>query len=84
MPSADCCSILLCANLHVLVDNFSHSSEDLAHHNVTEHAYEWYADSMINDGRVWLGTMRKWRLHKEQTGHGAFYRHVGMCDAPNE
>ncbi|XP_076900431.1 BRCT domain-containing protein At4g02110-like [Bidens hawaiensis] len=53
---------------------------------LAEEPYEWYENGLTEDGQVNLEAPRKWRLLKEQTGHGAFYGMkiivYGDCIAP--
>ncbi|KAG6575781.1 BRCT domain-containing protein, partial [Cucurbita argyrosperma subsp. sororia] len=51
-----------------------------------EEPYEWYQNSLTEDGAINLEAPRKWRLLREKTGHGAFYGMriiiYGECIAP--
>ncbi|KAL1225184.1 BRCT domain-containing protein [Cardamine amara subsp. amara] len=38
-----------------------------------EEPYEWHSTGLSADGAINLGAPRKWRLVREQTGHGALY-----------
>ncbi|XP_023548771.1 BRCT domain-containing protein At4g02110 isoform X1 [Cucurbita pepo subsp. pepo] len=53
---------------------------------LTEEPYEWYQNSLTEDGAINLEAPRKWRLLREKTGHGAFYGMriiiYGECIAP--
>ncbi|KAF8394643.1 hypothetical protein HHK36_020859 [Tetracentron sinense] len=53
---------------------------------LAEEPYEWYKNSLSEDGAIHLEAPRKWRLLKERTGHGAFYGMriiiYGECIAP--
>lgn len=52
-----------------------------------EEPYEWYGSGMTEDSSISLEAPRKWRLMREQTGHGAFYGMqiviYGECIAPS-
>jgi hypothetical protein len=52
-----------------------------------EEPYEWYGSGMTEDSSISLEAPRKWRLVREQTGHGAFYGMqiviYGECIAPS-
>ncbi|KAF3322700.1 BRCT domain-containing protein [Carex littledalei] len=54
---------------------------------IEEEPYEWYGTGMTEDSSISLEAPRKWRLVREQTGHGAFYgMHIviyGECIAPS-
>lgn len=51
-----------------------------------EEPYEWYKNGLSEDGAINLEAPRKWRLLRERTGHGAFYKMriiiYGECIAP--
>lgn len=38
-----------------------------------EEPYEWHSTGLSADGAINLESPRKWRLVREQTGHGALY-----------
>lgn len=54
---------------------------------IEEEPYEWFGTGMTEDSSISLEAPRKWRLVREQTGHGAFYgMHIviyGECIAPS-
>ncbi|XP_039129847.1 LOW QUALITY PROTEIN: BRCT domain-containing protein At4g02110 [Dioscorea cayenensis subsp. rotundata] len=51
-----------------------------------EESFEWHRKGLTEDGAISLEAPRKWRLLREQTGHGAFYGMriivYGDCIAP--
>ncbi|KAL3531526.1 hypothetical protein ACH5RR_010848 [Cinchona calisaya] len=53
---------------------------------LTEEPYEWHKKGLSEDGAINLEAPRKWRLLRERTGHGAFYKMriiiYGECIAP--
>lgn len=54
---------------------------------LAEEPYEWHKSGLSEDGAINLEAPRKWRLHRERTGHGAFYGMsiviYGECIAPS-
>lgn len=40
---------------------------------LAEEPYEWHSSDLSADGAISLEAPRKWRLVREQTGHGALY-----------